>query len=241
MRMDLPHDDLIRAYAANFLGYGTWTAPFWFVGMEEGGGQSLTEFALRVQAWIDEGQPELLDLASHQKRISETASLSPAPSLQRTWGRLIRAFHVAHGVDDPSRETLRTYQQTRLGRSDGETALLELLPFPSANTRDWLYTELGIPEYATRKKYRATLRPFRVQRITERIRRHQPRVAVFYGNSRYWRDQLSLRPLAMNTHHGQTGKTLLIATPHPTAYGTTNAQWDEIGRIMRDAAAARQR
>jgi hypothetical protein len=238
--MDLSNDDLIRAYAANFLGYGTWAAPFWFVGMEEGGGQSLTEFARRVRAWIDEGQPELLDLASHEKRISGTASRSRA-SLQRTWARLIRALHVAQGVDDPSRDTLREYQQTRLGRSDGEAALLELLPFPSANTRDWLYGELGIPEYATRKKYRETLRPSRVERIIERIRQRQPRVAVFYGNSRYWRDRLSLQPLAMNIHHGQAGETLLIATHHPTAYGTTNARWDEIGRIMRDAAAARHR
>jgi hypothetical protein len=238
--VDLPNHDLIRAYAANFLGYGTWTAPFWFVGMEEGGGQSLTEFARRVQAWIDEGQPELLDLVSHQKRIRETESLSPPASLQRTWARLIRALHVAHGIE-PSRDTLLDYQQTRLGRSGGETTLLELLPFPSSNTHDWLYGGLGIPEYATRQKYRAALRPSRVERITERIRQHQPRVAVFYGNSRYWRDRLSLQPLATNIHHGQAGETLLIAIRHPTAYGTTNAQWDEIGRMLRDAAATRHR
>jgi hypothetical protein len=239
--MDMPDDTLIRAYATTFLGYGTWTAPLWFVGMEEGGGKSLPEFARRVRAWIDVGQPELLDLPRLQKYVGGTDWFSSAAPLQRTWAQLIRALHVAQKNDDPPRQSLRDYQQTRLGRADGETALIELLPFPAASTHDWLYGALGIPEYETRKKYRDALRPSRVRRITERINHHQPRAVVFYGHSHYWRRQLPLQTVAKNIHRGRIGETLLFATTHPTAYGTTNAQWDEIGRMIRDATTGAQR
>jgi hypothetical protein len=225
------NETLIRSFANTFFGYGHWSAPVWFVGMEEAGVKTIDDFAARVNAWDEMRQPELADLYCFHERIGAADSLAPSARVQKTWRPLIRALQVAAGKE-PSTAALQDYQSTRLGRANGETALIELLPFPSSSTRDWLYGSLGIPEFSTRKCYESHLREPRYERLKERMARHTPRAVVFYGNRTFWRNKLRLQPHIANIDVGELGPTRLIATHHSTAHGTTNSRWDEIGRLL---------
>ncbi len=44
-------DDLLNAYMTGFYGYGSPSAPFWFIGIEEGGGASLHEVERQIRCW----------------------------------------------------------------------------------------------------------------------------------------------------------------------------------------------
>jgi hypothetical protein len=53
---------LLRSYAIKYYGYGHYGAPFWFVGMEEGGGDAIERVRARLTAWDTRGRRELEDL-----------------------------------------------------------------------------------------------------------------------------------------------------------------------------------
>lgn len=56
------NDDDLRQFMQTFYGYGNLDGRFWFIGMEEGGGNSLEEMQARLKAWKQLGKPELADL-----------------------------------------------------------------------------------------------------------------------------------------------------------------------------------
>lgn len=49
--METFNDDDLSQFMKTFYGYGTLSAKFWFIGMEEGGGNSFTEVQARLSAW----------------------------------------------------------------------------------------------------------------------------------------------------------------------------------------------
>ena len=56
----MPFDpELLTEFIDTFYGYGTYSAPFWFVGMEEGGGHTLEENLRKVTNWHNHGCKEL--------------------------------------------------------------------------------------------------------------------------------------------------------------------------------------
>jgi hypothetical protein len=222
-------------YANTFLGYGNLDAPIWFIGMEEGGVMDARDLQTRIAAWSDLGKPEVVNLRDFHKRIGVTRWFTATPPLQPTWRPLMRAALTAAGLN-VSDGALRTYQATTLASAAGDVALLELMPFPSRSTREWPYAALGIDAFADRETYVGTLREGRLQTLQHRLRTCAPRAAVFYGNPRFWRERLTLHPFNAKLSVRRDG-TLLIATMHPTAHGSTNAQWDEIGRMIRDHQA----
>ena len=44
-------EKLILKFAHNFFGYGNLSSNLWFIGMEEGGGNSFTEIETRLSMW----------------------------------------------------------------------------------------------------------------------------------------------------------------------------------------------
>src|SRR5438132_787469 len=127
--------ELVAAWTSKFYGYGCWSAPYWFIGLEEGGVDSLEAFRRRLSAWNDRGQPDLLDLHAFHRDIGLAQYASPDTPFQATWRPLIRVLFAAKGMV-ASKEELRKYQGMELGRSSGETALLELSPLPAKTTKD---------------------------------------------------------------------------------------------------------
>lgn len=225
----------IDRFAHGFFGYGNLQAPFWFIGMEEGGLRHLDEFERRVEVWVELGRTPLVDLFEFSRELGPTPWFEPNAPLQRTWRALIRAVLIATDANT-SMDAQRWYQANRLGRSDGETALLELMPFPSATTREWPYANLGIESCATRDNYGRAMSEPRLASIINLVQTHQPRAVVCYGNANFWQKRLSLQLSETGLSTGTTGETLVIAAPHPTAPGSTNDRWDRIGGLLGEQA-----
>lgn len=101
-------------------GYGSYDARFWFISMQEGCGNSLAELVRRVEAWDERGRKELDDLVGYSRTIKVSHWFDgDRPRLQSTWARLIRIFLTAEG-QPADKENIRSHQQSRLGRLDGE-------------------------------------------------------------------------------------------------------------------------
>ena len=231
--------ELLTAYMRAFYGYGAWTAKYWFVGMEEGGGDTLEEIERRITAWDDRGRRDLEDLRDYHESIGVTRYFGNNGKLQRTWRPLVRVVLTAeHARTDE--DSVRAYQGNRLGRLGGETALIELLPLPApGKTAPWLYGQLGVAPLRTREEYEAALRPPRTKTILAAIDRYQPRAVISYGDAHVWRATLDAnRPLNAKAWVTTRGRTAIICTHHPEG-ARSNAHWDEIGRFIAASVSGR--
>jgi len=77
--------DLLRRFMHTFYGYGSWSAPLWFVGMEEGGGTTPEEVQRRLNAWRG---GELEDLRDFHLRAELPMHFVGRPRIQalgETW------------------------------------------------------------------------------------------------------------------------------------------------------------
>ena len=226
--------EILLSYMHNFYGYGAWTARLWFVGMEEGGGNTLDEIQRRLAAWDQTN--ELADLYEFHRNLPDAPWFGTHPRIQKTWGKLIRIALCAEGRP-PTTEDVRRYQRDELGRRDGSTALIELFPLPSPSTQHWTYSQCNIAEIATRECYRDAIAEHRINAIRDRIRTARPRAIIFYGREyrQYW-ERIAQTPFTRHVDRpfdvALTGSTIFILAPHPVARGVTNAEFCEIGRVI---------
>ncbi len=220
---------------STFYGYGTWSAKLWFVGMEEGGGDTQEEIGMRLDAWSG---ADLQDLRDFHKQLKGTDWFSNRPPIQSTWSKLIRIALCA-GNRPSDTEAVRLFQRDELGRRDGNTALIELFPLPSPSTQHWTYGACGIPALATREIYRDSMAASRMKTIQDRIDAHKPTAVIFYGRSyrHYWEEIAGAPFTAIHdtrfevTHRNAT---LLILARHPVATGVRNADFCAIGQYVAD-------
>jgi hypothetical protein len=49
-------DILLEEFINNFYGYGNYHGKYWFIGMEEGGGNSIEEINRRLASWNTRGR-----------------------------------------------------------------------------------------------------------------------------------------------------------------------------------------
>src|SRR5258706_11670073 len=114
-------EELLQAFIEGFFGYGSWSAPIWFVGMEEEGGASAGEIALRLEAWSARGRKSLEDLVDYYRAFGVAKYFEDRPARQRTygpllqptWKQLVRVLLGIHG-DHPSTERIRQVQSESL-------------------------------------------------------------------------------------------------------------------------------
>ena len=59
-------DALVTSFMSGFYGYGSYSADYWFVGMEEGGAGSAEEIVAHLEHWERRGRSELEDLRDFQ-------------------------------------------------------------------------------------------------------------------------------------------------------------------------------
>jgi hypothetical protein len=62
-------DQLLLDFMNAFYGYGNYKAPYWFIGMEEGGGDSFEEVTKRLSVWDRRGRRELEDAAEYFEEV----------------------------------------------------------------------------------------------------------------------------------------------------------------------------
>jgi hypothetical protein len=147
-------DRLLEAFINGFYGFGNYGAPYWFVGMEEGGGNSFEAIARQLEIWDRWGRKELLDVAEYAREMDITKWYGDSPRLQPTWKHLMRVALTAEGRPS-DKDTMRQYQKNVWGTTGGDSCLLELLPLPAPSIASWLYKEIStLPYLASRKTYR---------------------------------------------------------------------------------------
>lgn len=226
--------ELIEAFIRTHYGFGNPGGNYWLIGMEEGCGDDQDELFRRFQVWDEMGRGETKDVAEYHFRLGIPQLFRDPIKLQHTWAHLIRLILAAEGR--PGDVTaVKTYQMEQLGRPDGETALLELLPLPSPSIGVWPYADwTGLPYLQTREKYRQTCIPFRVAHLGEMLLQHRPRVVVFYGISyRVYYEQVTGVPFgeeAEGAEWAAAGESLCVLVKHPAARGVSAGYFERIGQ-----------
>jgi len=222
---------------STFYGSGNYLGEFWFVGMEEGGGNDLDQVSKRLNAWVDLGEEELVDIYEFHLKIDYPQYFRDPVKLQRTWIQQARIVLASKGLPS-STPNVRAYQRDVIGRKFSETCLLELFPLPSPSLNVWNYSLWSdLPFLEDRKIYRDYCVPWRIEHIRSRIKDHKPKFVVFMGQgySMYWQS------IAGQEHlfHDEGGfwvsnsmGTNYIITKHPAAHGVTNSYFETIGKYL---------
>jgi hypothetical protein len=214
--------------AAQWYGYGRWDAPYWFVGKEPGGTDDPEQYA----SWARLGKPELLDCRAHDLDCASTAA--PAmwhgdlPRLQPTWRPLIAMVLAYEGAMEYDAAAARQYQDERWGRSDGDTAVLEL-------------SAIAAKAVSYAEELRLSYLEERISLLRARLKEHEPKFVVLYGLGddpvrgvpylEHWRaiaqyDLMVDEPVRLGT-------TVFVVQKHPTAHGTTTQHWAELAARVR--------
>lgn len=176
-------DPRIRDYLDGFFGYGNLDGRFWAIGMEEGGDSST--IIDRVEAWEKLGRGATVDIKELHELIDQHHWFSVFAHSQTTWQGVIKIVLAAMSTITPCELDTKEYQRSRFARSDGDTAMLDLMPLPSPDSKIWAYKSL----YPTRDKYLNEMAPLRIGWIKQKIREHKPKVVIMLSKSYrdpYW-------------------------------------------------------
>lgn len=234
---ELFNDQLLNEFVQNFYGYGNYNGQFWFIGMEEGGGNSFSNINERLIAWSRRGRHALEDLAQYHAEIGLTDWFNDKPKLQPTWNKLIRILLSSNG-QLPTTDPVREYQKILLGRLNGNTCLVELLPLPSPSIGLWLYAQHSqLPSYlANRKTYVQWCLPSRIKHLQEQIIYYKPEAVVFYGlgYKEHWEKiaGIALCQESDKIYTGWNKTTFFVMTKHPATQGVTNEYFHQVGRLI---------
>jgi hypothetical protein len=186
----------LHHWIENFYGYGSWLAPFWFVGYEEGGGDVPEEVAEKINYYYSVKTPpqQLADLREMYNKVAfriegpraeKFATLHDQrfghqATLHGGWKNLI-AF--VHGYQREPLPDLLAYQKKLFASSSSREALLQLYPL-SAHNHAWYYAWLDLPQLPflkSRQQYENQVFPSRIRNILENITVHEPEVVLMYG------------------------------------------------------------
>lgn len=183
-------------YINHKFGFGMpgWTAPYWFVGLEERGAETCGDIVNRIENWRVIGReagPNLIDVEAYCERIGEHRWHQPGNSTQSTWKSLIKLVLNYEGTE-VTQENVLQLQQGRLGRAVGKSvSLIEFSPLPARNGLDWPYSRCvpqplrGVHNLDSRPAFLASIEEARCFHLGEQIRVHQPKWVVFYGSRQY--------------------------------------------------------
>lgn len=235
------NDQLLYEFMTNFYGYGTYKGKMWFIGMEEGGGNSFEEIQNRLTAWEQMARLELLDIQSFHKKIEMNYWFGSTAKLQTTWNKAIRIFLSSQGKN-PTPEMVRTYQSEQFARVNSETCILELLPLPSRSVKHWIYANYSSLQILQNKQtYMEEVAPIRVPYIRDKISLFKPKQVVFFGlDSRYQSHWNKIAGVTFK--HLKRGSYLyLIAdskdtrfaiSSHPATRGIKNDYFYQLGQVL---------
>lgn len=231
------NDELLQYFITTFYGSGNYSGDYWFVGMEEGGGASLDQVKLRLNAWQDLGEQDLVDMYDFHVRINYPEYFTDPVKLQRTWLQQARIILSSKGLL-PTIPALKAYQRDVIGRKGSETCLLELLPLASPSTSVWNYGHWSyLPYLKDRKTYLEYCIPWRCEHIRAQIDLYQPKYVIFLGTgySQFWNAIAGQNNIFENIGAFQAARsknTLFIISKHPSSRGITNAYFETIGSYI---------
>ena len=229
-------DVLLQHFLHEFHGYGSYEAPWWFIGMEEGGGNDEAEVIRRLLAWDKRGRLELEDVTEYHREFGVTKFWKTMPPTQPTWRQLIRLLLTAklNQTGQVTLNQIREYQRDKWGRHGSETCLLDLLPLPSPKANAWGYNVWSnMSQLLSRDSYREWLAPKRIEIIRRQIARHRPKFVVLYGKAyfKYWQEIANIAswtddPSGFSSP--KSGSTIFAADPHPASKWSSSF-WTTVG------------
>ena len=231
---------LLQSFMNTFMGYGDLSANTWFVGMEEGGGDTLENINLRIEMWETRGCRIIEDCAEYHQAIGEGHLFNPpVGAAQRTWDWLMRAQLISEGKKS-SAFTSKLLQTERWLRNGSGTCAIELLPLPSPSTSVWHYSKFSQnPFLQDRESYKEAMLPKRIHAIKSMIRTYRPRNVLFYGKQYYshWKQISGLEFLEYDgVGIARSEHTNFVCTIHPTApikgAGKKISYWKTVGEHL---------
>ncbi|MDF7800022.1 hypothetical protein P4C99_11155 [Pontiellaceae bacterium B1224] len=221
-------DHLLR-----FVGYGRLDSDIWFLGMEEGvkKGATVSENIQNIRARLKFRQVE--DCRDAHEILDITMHHSGKKKIQSTWRGMC---YIMLRLEDRAadRESIRNYQANSLGRAQGNTLLVELMPIPKSKIASWDY-ENFIPQFTSATDYYRTTKPRRIQYLRQLLSQHHPKVIIGYGKE-FWNDYKALFP-ALNFSKERcfevayNEKMLVVLTDHFVAR-SMNGKFDDIVSII---------
>ena len=191
--------ELIERRLRMFWGYGSFEAPVWFVGMEEGlGGTDKSELGNRFIA--SDGKQtidirrDMLDVPLHMAFFTP-----PRPRLQPTLMYPIALSLYLKHKKKPTQDEIRSHQAHEFGDIDKcISSSFDLMPLPSRSTNEdtWLYSRSGVDSLSSRKKYLETHLPRRVAELGQLVQKHNPKLVIFYSikYKSYWISAMKSQP-----------------------------------------------
>lgn len=229
-------NDLLEAFTEGFFGYGNYEGKFWFVGIEEAGGESFEEMNSRITTWDRRGRREIEDVWEYHTDIGITENFDEKIKIQRTWSGLIKFIYGLNGKQ-PTYEEIREYQRNMLGRAGGETCLIELLPLANQSTRHWNYDKWSdLLWLRNRSAYSKKILEYRRWKIKENILIYKPKIVIFYsmnsGIRRHWELISRTDLFEWKTNRYMTGRsndTLFAIVLHPAAWGIKTGYFTKVG------------
>ena len=218
----LSKEELERAL--KFEGYGSKTASYWFLGMEEGGGsiEALHQRAIKFDP--------VEDLYLAHKKIG--FSMHRHVPTWRVMSKLIMAMQGTTRWQEAS--SAREYQANKLGRANVDTFLTKLMPLPSPSTAVWPSESI----YPSRDDYYKSVRPVRIRWLRSEFLKFHPRFVICYGkgNWRYYEKifcDVKFRPkLNEKIRVGQREPSTILLLPFLSYYFVTTVLIKQIAVLF---------
>lgn len=240
------NEDMLIAFIREFYGYGNWGGDYWFVGLEQGGGNSYDEIQKRLEVWDSNGRPSLENAATYHRAIGLDHFFDVEKTkLQSTWARLIRTIlgYEGKSSDNTKIKEVKEYQLNHFLRDTSNSCSIELLPLPSPSMNKWIYkNHSDLPYLESRYIYREKFASDRANTIKQRILEHQPKFVMFYGiHPEYvaWWEYIAGRTFTtiqitpkFSADFLKSNSTIFVISRHPVAHGTTNEYWHQLGETI---------
>jgi len=189
--------EALEHWIEKFYGYGLWTAKFWFVGYEEGGGDLPEEVADKMNYFFrkhgNDREPTLCNIRELYKQVRFPYD-GPKSDIYNTlhdyrfesksvqhgvWKNLIAFVHGYRGKKLPD---LFKYQLNKFATEN--EALIQLYPLPSPHNHAWYYSWLDMPDFAflkSRLLYEDHVYQNRIESILKNVIAYKPEIVLMYG------------------------------------------------------------
>jgi hypothetical protein len=241
----------LRKRLGNFWGFGRYESEYWFVGMEEGGGDEIREVSRRLAIWERLGSPELVDNYEYHLGIrgyGYERFFEGNMKLQKTWAKLIRTLL---NVQDPNKiytvSDIKQYQAHCWGRKDSNNCLIDIFPLPSPSANRWYYDKWSeITILKSRDTYKSSLQDKRIDTLRKRIAAYKPKVVMFYAMgtdyAKIWEQVAETRFTAeknfqifndKSVYISKKEETLFVMTYQPNAVWN-NEYWNKVGKFVNE-------
>lgn len=241
--------ELLLNRLEHFWGFGRYESEYWYVGMEEGGGDEIQEVSKRLTVWEQFGSPELIDNFEYHLGISGYGYenfFEGKIKLQNTWAKLIRAsLNIENPDKDYSVDDVKEFQSRYWGRSDSNNCLLDIFPLPSPSADKWNYDKwCEIPLLRSRDTYKTSLRDKRITTLRKRIATHNPKVVMFYAFDndyvKIWEQVAGIDFTSKNKYEVFKDKSVYLSKREKTTYVVTyqpsavwnNQYWNNVGKFI---------